>query len=98
MRNEEEEVEPSSWQGELWKQQRGWLQNTCKRGRAPRLASDNHANDSSGERALVAASGKPATVTAAIATRSNWQVERTSREGSRGTDGIERGWEQRIKG
>lgn len=45
--NEEEEVEPSSWQGELWKPQRGWLQNTCRRGSAPRLASDNHASNSS---------------------------------------------------
>lgn len=54
--NEEEEVEPSSWQGELWKQQRGWLQNACRRGRAPRLASDNHASDSSSGTVPVAAS------------------------------------------
>lgn len=81
-----------SRQDELRKQQRGWLQNTCKRGRAPRLSSDNHASDSRSGRALVAAFLKAATATAAMATRSNKQLERTAREGPRGMVGIEREW------
>lgn len=78
---DEEEAKPSRWQGRLQKQQRGWLQNMCKRGRAPRLAPDNHPSNSSSGRALVAVPLNA--VTSAIATGSKNQERRTAREGAR---------------
>lgn len=70
---------------------RGWLQNTCKRGRAPGLASDNHTSSSSGGRALVAAFLKEAAAPAAIATSSN-------KSSWRDQPGKDQQWEEKEAG